>query len=221
MKITKRQLKQIIREESNKFNESARRRAQYRAMRDPSYEVPVGMEWDEPYDDRYDDPDHYARATRYKRKTTYAGREALEPMITAVQAALAAKPNSFLQSVLSQMEAGRMPSAKQKAIVKRIVKKHNPASAQLFESAGAMPLIGIGALGGSPMSSRPAASDRRRAISEAPDRHLAAVDAAMEAVLTAMDTASVSGYYDRLGQIYGELEKYREDAYGMLAAMGR
>jgi len=94
-------------------------------------------------------------------------------------------------------------------------------AARLNESAGAMPLVGLTALGNGPMSSRPAASDSRRAISEAPDRHLAAVDAAMEAVYTAMESASAPGYYDRLGQIYGELERYREDAYEMLAAMGR
>ena len=175
MRITKRRLKQIIREESSKLNESARRDAQYRAMMDPSYEVPVGMEWDEPYDDEYDNPDHYARATRYKRKTTYAGRDILEPMIKAVQAALAAKPNSFLQSVLSQMEAGRMPSAKQKAIVKRIIKKHNPASAQLFESAGAMPLIGIGTLGSGPMSARP----KGQSLNEAAYLHDILEDAAI------------------------------------------
>ena len=221
MKITKRQLKQIIREESNKFNESARRRAQYRAMRDTSYEVPVGMEWDEPYDDEYDNPGGYARATRYKRKTTYAGREALEPMITAVQAALAAKPNSFLQSVLGQMEAGRMPSAKQKAIVRRIVKKHNPASAQLFESAGAMPLIGIGSLGGAPMSSRPAASDRRRAISEAPGLRIDVVDDAIESLTRLKTLVATTSYSYKLESWIEELKLLRADVYEMLTSMGR
>ena len=221
MKITKRQLRQIIREESNKLNESARRRAQYRARMDSSYEVPVGMEWDEPYDDEYDNPGGYARATRYKRKTTYAGREALEPMIKAVEAALAAKPNSFLQSVLGQMEAGRMPSAKQKAIVRRIVKKHNPASAQLFESAGAMPLIGVGALGGAPMSSRPAARADQRAISEAPGLQINVVDDAIEALTRLETLVATTSYSYKLESWIEELKLLRADVYEMLTSMGR
>jgi len=104
-----------------------------------------------------------------------------------------------------------------KGQLRRIIREE---AARLNESAGAMPLVGLTALGNGPMSSRPAASADRRAISEAPDRHLAAVDAAIEAVYTAMESAK-GGSYDRLGQIYGELEKYREDAYDMLAAMGR
>ena len=96
-----------------------------------------------------------------------------------------------------------------KGQLRRIIREE---AARLNESAGAMPLVGLTALGNGPMSSRPAASADRRAISEAPDRHLAAVDAAIEAVYTAMESAK-DGYYDRLGQIYGELENYRNDAY--------
>ena len=102
--------------------------------------------------------------------------------------------------------------------LRRIIREE---AARLNESAGAMPLVGLNALGSGPMSSRPTASSRRNAISEAPTRELGAVDAALEAVYTAMESAPSPGMYDRLGQIYGELERYREDVYGMLAAMGR
>lgn len=100
--------------------------------------------------------------------------------------------------------------------LRRIIREE---AASLNESAGAMPLVGLTALGNGPMSSRPTASSRRNTISEAPDRHLAAVDAAMEAVYKAMESASGRGY-DELGEIYGALERYRENAYDMLAAMG-
>ena len=50
-----------------------------------------------------------------------------------------AKPNNFLQSVLSQLQRGRGLSRKQNAIVKKILAKSNPESAKLFENAPARP----------------------------------------------------------------------------------
>jgi len=222
VRITKGELRRIIREEANRLDESEVYVRDGIATDDEGNTYRTSM------------PDGLYKASQVRggygsyrddryppRKTQYVGASALQPMIAAVQAALATKPNSFLQSVLGQMEAGRMPSAKQKSIVKRIIKKHDPTSAQLFESAGAMPLVGLTALGNGPMSSRPTASSRRNAISEAPTRELGAVDAALEAVYTAMESAPSPRMYDRLGQIYGELERYREDVYDMLVAMGR
>jgi hypothetical protein len=87
---------------------------------------------------RVDGPSYNKRPSRYPKytpKTTYVGTASLQPLIDAAQDALAAKPNSFLQSVLDQMMAGRMPSAKQKSIVKRIIAKHDPDAAPLFESS--------------------------------------------------------------------------------------
>jgi len=156
MRITKGQLKQIIREEANRLHESEIYVRDGIATDDEGNTYRTSM------------PDGLYKASQMRggygsyrddryppRKTQYVGASALQPMIAAVQAALATKPNSFLQSVLGQMEAGRMPSAKQKSIVKRIIKKHDPTSAQLFESAGAMPLVGLTALGNGPMSARP------------------------------------------------------------------
>ena len=67
------------------------------------------------------------------RKTTYTGASANASMVKAVEMALASKPNNFLTSILSQLKAGRGLSGKQKNIVKRIIKKHDPAAAILFE----------------------------------------------------------------------------------------
>lgn len=93
-------------------------------------------------------------------------------------------------------------------------------AARLNESAGAMPLVGLTALGNGPMPSRPAASNRRRAISEAPEPHLAYVDKAMDSIARAMPLIN-PGRAEILRQILRDLEAYREDAYNALVAMGR
>ena len=222
MRITKGELRRIIREEANRLDESEVYVRDGIATDDEGNTYRTSM------------PDGLYKASQVRggygsyrddryppRKTQYVGASALQPMIAAVQAALATKPNSFLQSVLDQMEAGRMPSAKQKSIVKRIIKKHDPTSAQLFESAGAMPLVGLTALGSGPMSSRPVASNRRRAISEAPFSELAAVDAALEAVKNASEYAPSPKHQVRLNDIYRDLQQYRQDVVFQLSMMGR
>ena len=75
-----------------------------------------------------------SRYPRYRKKTSYVGVEANQELIAAVQNALAAKPNNFLSSILTQLQGGRGLSAKQKSIVKRIVSKHDSAAASLFEN---------------------------------------------------------------------------------------
>ena len=62
------------------------------------------------------------------------GSDANADQIAAVEAALSAKPNNFLTSVLSQLKNGRGLSGKQKSIVKSIVSKNDPSAAALFES---------------------------------------------------------------------------------------
>ena len=69
-----------------------------------------------------------------RRKTGYAGKEANSEMIAAVEAVLEAKPNNFLKSILDQLKRGRSLSLKQKSIVHKIVSKHDPDSARLFEA---------------------------------------------------------------------------------------
>jgi len=68
-----------------------------------------------------------------RRKTTSVGASANKEKIAAVEAALAAKPNNFLQSILSQLKQGRGLSSKQLSIVKKILVKTDPEGASLFE----------------------------------------------------------------------------------------
>ena len=82
-----------------------------------------------------------SRYSQSRRKTTAVGtgtdeRSVHADRVTAVEKALAAKPNNFLSSVLSQLKKGRNLSSKQKSIVKRIVAKFSPDDATLFESSG-------------------------------------------------------------------------------------
>ena len=69
------------------------------------------------------------------RKTSYVGSDANAEKIAAVMRAIEEKPNNFLSSVLDQMKKGRGLSAKQNAIVKKILVKVDPESAKLFESS--------------------------------------------------------------------------------------
>jgi len=71
---------------------------------------------------------------RYSRKTSFVGAEANEAQIAAIESALEAKPNNFLNSILSQLKAGRGLSSKQKGIVKKILKKVDTELVSLFES---------------------------------------------------------------------------------------
>ena len=129
MKISKRQLRRIIKEEAADCLKD------YRLG---------GMTYQE-YKDclkRFDDIESQgggyggggSRYPRYRRKTSYVGVEANQEQIAAVENALAAKPNNFLSSILTQLQGGRGLSGKQKSIVKRIVSKHDPGAASLFEN---------------------------------------------------------------------------------------
>ena len=120
MKITKRQLRRIIKEEAADCLKD------YRAG---------GLTYEEYLDcvKRFEDEeDDYYR--HRPRKTSYVGAGANEEKIAAIQSALADKPNKFLQSILSQLQRGRGLSGKQKAIVKRIMAKKDPSAVGLFEA---------------------------------------------------------------------------------------
>tara|TARA_B100000282_G_scaffold296225_1_gene277518 strand:- start:116 stop:853 length:738 start_codon:yes stop_codon:yes gene_type:complete len=69
-----------------------------------------------------------------RRKTSYVGADANAQQIAAVQAALDAKPNNFLTSILDQLKRGRGLSSKQKSIVKKILAKTDSEAAALFEA---------------------------------------------------------------------------------------
>ena len=133
MKITKRQLRRIIKEEL--LNE---------------YEQYVDEEGN-----IYDDEGNVSkRGAAFGRKyggETYLGtsqpwnrkRAAVPPMAgsvrgkqqKAIEEFLAVKSNNFLQSILDQLRAGKRLSDKQVAVMKKILVKNDPAAADLFESA--------------------------------------------------------------------------------------
>ena len=135
-KITKRQLRRIIREEKAQI------------LRE--YELYVD-EKGNVYDDEGNVDSRGAAFGRRYGGETYAGTRppwrgagsrggrsvatsGLDTnQIEAVEAALANKPNNFLKSILSQLRSGRRLSGKQKAIVRKILDKSDPAGAKLFE----------------------------------------------------------------------------------------
>tara|TARA_R110001592_G_scaffold228615_2_gene485123 strand:- start:128 stop:523 length:396 start_codon:yes stop_codon:yes gene_type:complete len=126
MKITKTQLRQIIKEEKAKLLESE----QY-------------------VDDEgniYDDEGNVTRAgAEFGRRfggQTYPGtkppygtmrRAAGSDKIAAIESALRKRSNSFLESVLAQLKDGRRLSTKQKNVVRKIIMKYDPKAASLFE----------------------------------------------------------------------------------------
>ena len=67
-----------------------------------------------------------------QRKTSYVGEDANAQKIAAVEK-LSPKPGTFLGSILQQLKKGRGLSAKQKAIVKKIMVKRDSQSAGLFK----------------------------------------------------------------------------------------
>lgn len=120
MKITKRQLRRIIREEAA----------------DCAKDYRLGTLSRQEYEDclkRFEEPDDYSYRRFPPRKTTYVGADANQAKIAAVEKAIAVKPNNFLQSVLSQLQRGRGLSRKQNSIVKTILAKSDPEAASLFE----------------------------------------------------------------------------------------
>lgn len=122
MKIAKRQLLRLIREEAA----------------DCAKDYRLGTLSRKEYEDclkRFEEPDDYSYRSYPPRKTSYVGADANQDKIAAVQAAIAAKPNNFLQSVLSQLQRGRGLSNKQNAIVKKILIKSDPEAARLFEGS--------------------------------------------------------------------------------------
>jgi len=133
MKITKRQLRRIIREEKTQILK------EYELYVDPQGNV-------------YDDEGNVERrgiafGRKYGGETYLGTRHPWGPQrplksstsdkdkkIAALQAAIALKPNNFLNSILQQIEGGMNLSDKQKAVVRKILDKSDPESAKLFEN---------------------------------------------------------------------------------------
>jgi len=146
-KLTKRRLKQIIKEEYGKlFNTEAAWLLEYEQYVDEDGNV-------------YDDEGNVSRrgkafGRRYgggtygtrglpsagrssrrssRRKTSYVGQSANSDKIAAIEAALNVKPSNFLDSVLEQLKNGRGLSSKQISIVAKILKKAYPAGLIHFQ----------------------------------------------------------------------------------------
>lgn len=131
MKITKNQLRKIIKEESVRLlkEEGADCIKDYIAM---------GYSRAEAYKEcgAYGEEDSgYQRSTR---KTTHVGADANEDKVVAIETALLKKPNNFLKSILTQLKNGRGLSGKQTSIVKSILRKSDPEAAKMFESSDKM-----------------------------------------------------------------------------------
>ena len=143
MKITKRQLRRIIKEEKQKLLK------EYEQYVDED-----GNVWDDEgnvtrkgaaFGRQYGGQTYAGTRTpwsgggryRSQRKTSYVGASANAEQITAVEKVLATKSNNFLSSILTQLKKGRGLSSKQKSIVKKIMAKSSPDDAKLFEAFAA------------------------------------------------------------------------------------
>jgi len=134
MKITKRQLRRIIREEKEQL------------LRE--YELHVDADGNV-YDDegnverrgatfgrKYGGETYLGTSPPWHRRTGPAPTQgsALDKQKKAIEKFLTSKPNNFLQSILSQINAGKRLSSKQTDIMKKILVKSDPTAADLFES---------------------------------------------------------------------------------------
>ena len=120
MKITKRQLRQIIKEEKLRIlNEEPS--DYYRDYRAGSISYEEYQQMVKDYE-RRTGGGSYGRQ-RYRRKTSYVGADANAEQIAAVEKAIETKPSNFLSSVLDQLKRGRGLSSKQKSIVRKILMK--------------------------------------------------------------------------------------------------
>lgn len=130
-KITKQQLQEISKIATKKIlkEEAADCVRDYMAM---------GYSKSQAYKECEDYPEegYGSSRSRYQsspRKTSYVGADANAAKIEAIEAVLAVKWNNYLGSILDQLNQGRGLSSKQKMIVKKILMKSNPESANLFE----------------------------------------------------------------------------------------
>ena len=129
MKITVSELKRIINETALLNEEPADYYKDYKAgtITFQEYQALVKR-----YEARYGSERDYQR--RRPSKTTFVGMGANGAKIKAIEDAIAIKPNNFLNSVLGQLEAGRGLSAKQNAVVRKILgRSPYNADATLFE----------------------------------------------------------------------------------------
>ena len=132
MKITKRQLQKLIKEEAADCVKEL---------------IALGYSRGQAYEECGDDDDDYSYRSsrssyrssyrpsyRSRRKTTHVGTDANAAKIAAVKKAIDSKPNRFLSSILKQLQYGAGLTSKQNKIVNKILQKSSPEDAALFES---------------------------------------------------------------------------------------
>ena len=76
----------------------------------------------------------YSYRPRQPRKTVKVGLEATKERLDVIRRVRAKKDSKFLLSISNQLSMGRDLTDKQNAIIRKIVAKHEPESATLFES---------------------------------------------------------------------------------------
>jgi hypothetical protein len=134
MKITKRQLRRIIKEEKQKLLEYERHVDKDGNVYDDEGNVERrGASFGSRYGgDTYTGTN--APWDRKKQGTSNPPNAARDKQKIAIEAYLAVKSNNFLQSILDQINAGRKLSTKQIDITKKILVKQDPTASELFES---------------------------------------------------------------------------------------
>jgi len=129
MKITKQQLRRIIKEEKALLAEEPS---------DYYKDYKAGTITREEYEElvrQYNERERsYSYRPRQPRKTVKVGLEATKERLDVIRRVRAKKDSSFLLSISNQLSSGRDLTGKQNAIVRKIVAKHEPESASLFES---------------------------------------------------------------------------------------
>ena len=129
MKISKRQLRRIIKEEKALLmEEPSDYYRDYKAgtITRQEYEALVRQ-----YNER---EGSYSYRPRRPRKTVKVGLEATRERLDVIRRVRGAKDSKFLLSISNQLSSGRDLTSKQNAIIRKIVAKHEPESVSLFES---------------------------------------------------------------------------------------
>ena len=133
MKVTRKQLRGIISEHIELLKEE-----EYDCIKDymlMGFSRSEAIKKCREPDDRSGGQYNRSRYQPKPRKTSYVGAGANVEKIGAVESALDAKSgrHEFLQSILKQLKEGRGLSAKQNAVVKKILAKIDPESVSLFK----------------------------------------------------------------------------------------
>jgi hypothetical protein len=133
MKITKKQLRRIIKEEKAKI-----------LLEYEQYVDKDGNIYDDEgnvdrrgksFGNKYGGETYLGTSQPWQRRTSTPPMQGSvrDKQLVAARALLTVKSSNFLQSLVDQMTAGRRLSDKQVAVMKKILIKHDPKNTELFE----------------------------------------------------------------------------------------